>query len=64
MRYWKEHMGLRAVLMTVFFVLGMALLIGGWMMTGQLKGLGIMIVGLVLLLLALQLYNRPFEDEK
>ena len=64
MRYWKEHMALRAVLMTVFFVLGVALLVLGWMMTGQLKGLGIMIVGLVLLLLALQLYNRPFEEDK
>ena len=64
MRYWKEHMGLRALLMTIFFIGGMVLLIGGWMMQGQLTGLGIMVLGLVLLLLALQLYNRPFEEPK
>ena len=62
--YWKEHMGLRAVLILVFFVVGLALLIGGWMMTGKLAGLGIMIVGLALLLSALSLYNKPFEDPK
>ena len=57
-------MGLRAVLMLVFFVVGMALLIGGWKLTGELKGLGIEILGVVLLLTALMLYNKPFEDEK
>ena len=57
-------MGLRAILITIFFILGFVLLIGGWKMTGKLSGLGIMIVGLILLLLALQLYNRPFEDPK
>ena len=64
MKYWKEHMGLRAILMTVFFVVGFILLIGGWKMTGQLAGLGIMIVGVILLLTALMLYNKPFEDPK
>ena len=62
MNYWKEHTGLRAILMTVFFVVGMILLVAGWKMQGQLSGLGIMVLGLILLLLALQLYNRPFED--
>ena len=57
-------MGLRAVLMAVFFLVGMCLLIVGWKMTGQLKGLGTMIVGLILLLTALMLYNKPFEDPK
>ena len=33
-------------------------------MTGQLAGLGIMLVGLVLLLTALLLYNKPFEEPK
>ena len=64
MRYWKEHMGLRAVLILIFFLAGMALLIGGWMITGKLSGLAIMVVGLVLLLTALMLYNKPFEDPK
>ncbi len=64
MRYWKEHMALRAVLMAAFFVIGMILLIVGWKMTGQMSGLLLMLVGLVLILTALLLYNKPFEDEK
>ena len=64
MRYWKEHMGLRALLMTIFFVVGMVLLIAGWKMTGKLIGLGIMLVGLILLLTALLLYNKLYEDPK
>ena len=43
---------------------GLALVIGGWKMTGQLAGLGIMLIGLVLLLTALLLYNKPFEEAK
>ena len=64
MRYWKEHMGLRALLMTVFFVVGMILLVVGWKMTGKLAGLGLMIVGLILVLAALMLYNKVYQDEK
>lgn len=64
MRYWKEHMALRAVLMAAFFVAGMILLIVGWKMTGQMSGLLLMILGLILVLAALMLYNKPFEDEK
>ncbi len=64
MRFWKEHMGLRAVLMALFFIVGLVMLIGGWTMTGQLAGLGIMIVGLIFLLTALLLYNKPFEEKK
>ena len=48
----------------IFVVVGLALVIVGWKMTGELAGLGIMMVGLVLLLTALLLYNKPFEDPK
>lgn len=64
MKYWKEHVGLRAVLMTIFFVAGFLLLIVGWKMTGKLAGLGLMLVGVVLLLATLMLYNKPFEEPK
>ena len=64
MKYWKEHVGLRLGLIFAFFVAGMVLLIVGWKMTGQLAGLGLMIVGLILLLSALMIYNEPFEDTK
>ena len=60
--YWKEHVALRITLIALTFVLGMVLIIGGWKMTGELKGLGIMIVGIILLLLSLFIYNRPYED--
>ena len=64
MKYWKEHVGLRLGLIFAFFVAGMVLLIVGWKMTGQLAGLGLMIVGLILLLSTLMIYNKPFEDTK
>ena len=64
MKFWKEHAALRVVLMAVTFVLGIVLIIYGWTMTGQLSGLGLMIVGVILLLAALMVYNKPFEGGK
>ena len=54
-------MTLRAVLIVLFFVLGMVLTIAGWKMTGKLEGLGIMLVGIILLLTALFVYNAPYR---
>ncbi len=62
MKFWKEHTTLRVILMLVFFVLAMVLLIAGWRMTGQLKGLGIMLVGVALLLAVLAIYNAAYQD--
>ena len=64
MNFWKEHTALRAVLMLAAFIGGFALLICGWKQTGQLGGLGLMLVGVALLLVTLALYNKPFEDPK
>ena len=50
--------------MIVFFVAGLAMVIGGCRMTGKIPGLGLMILGLALLLAALMIYNKPFEDSK
>ena len=61
MNFWKNHAALRAVLITLFFVVGLALTIAGWKMTGQLVGLGIMLVGMVFLLTALFVYNAPYS---
>ena len=61
MNFWKNHATLRAVLIVLFFVVGMVLTVAGWKMTGQLAGLGIMLVGIVLLLTALFVYNAPFS---
>lgn len=43
--FWKNHPALRMVLMLVLFVLSIALVVAGWKMTGQLAGLGIMLLG-------------------
>ena len=48
--FWKTHPALRIVLMIVLFVLSIALVVAGWKMTGQLAGLGIMLVGVACLL--------------
>ena len=61
MNFWKNHTILRGVLIVIFFVLGMVLTISGWKMTGELLGLGIMLVGLICLLTALFVYNAPYS---
>ncbi len=60
--FWKTHPALRIMLMIVQFVLSIALVTAGWKMTGQLAGLGIMLLGVALLLAVLALYNAPYRD--
>ena len=61
MNFWKNHATLRFTLILLFFVVGMALTIVGWKMTGQLNGLILMLVGIVFLLTALFVYNAPYS---
>ena len=61
MNFWKNHASLRAVLIVLFFIVGMVLTLVGWKMTGKLEGLGLMLVGIVLLLPALFVYNAPYR---
>ena len=60
--FWKTHPALRIVLMIVLFVLSIALVVAGWKMTGQLAGLGIMLVGVALMLAVLAIYNATYQD--
>ena len=60
MNFWKEHVKLRVLFIAAFFVVGLGLVIYGWKMTGELAGLGLMMLGVVLLLAALFIYNKPF----
>jgi hypothetical protein len=60
--FWKTHPALRIVLMIVLFVLSIALVVAGWKMTGQLAGLGIMLMGVALLLAVLAIYNATYQD--
>ena len=61
MNFWKNHLILRAVLIALFFVAGLVLTLVGWNMTGQLVGLGIMLVGMVFLLTAIFVYNALYK---
>ena len=61
MNFWKNHVALRFVLIALFFVVGLVLTFVGWKMTGQLKGLAIMCVGIVFLLTALFVYNSAYN---
>ena len=60
--FLTNHPALRIVLMIVLFVLSIALVVAGWKMTGQLAGLGIMLVGVALLLAVLAIYNATYQD--
>ena len=61
MNFWKNHLTLRAILILVFVAVGLVLTVVGWKMTGQLLGLGIMLVGIILLLTALFIYNALYK---
>ena len=61
MNFWKNHTTLRGTLIVLFFVLGMILTIAGWKMTGKLEGLGLMLLGIILLLVALFVYNAAYK---
>ena len=64
MEFCKENPGLRIGLMLISFLAGLGLLIYGWQQTGQLSGLGLMLVGVLLLLVTLWLYNKAFQDPR
>ncbi len=61
MSFWKNHEKLRMAVITLFTVLGVVATIVGWKMTGELVGLGIMVVGVACLLVALAVYNQTFK---
>lgn len=64
MQFWKEHAALRMMIMAIMFVLSMFLVIAGFKMTGQLGGLGLMVLGVILLIVVLAIYNSPFVESK
>ena len=64
MQFWKDHAKLRVLLIAGFFIAGLALVIIGWNITGKLSGLALMLAGLVFLLTALFIYNKPFDSSE
>lgn len=63
-KFLKENEKLRMILIAVLFVVSFVMLISGWKMTGQLAGLGIMVIGVFALVFALMIYNVPFTEPK
>ena len=59
---FKVDSKLRIILMVLNFLGGLALVFFGWTFTGQMIGFIIMLSGVVLLLLALWLYNYPYKN--
>ena len=64
MNFWKDHVKLRITLMLLFFVVGLALVLIGWSMTGEMTGLILMLVGIILMLTTLFLYNKAYQTPK
>ncbi|MBS6136731.1 MAG: hypothetical protein KH706_09380 [Faecalibacterium prausnitzii] len=62
MKHNESNPMVRVILMLVLFVLALVLVVAGWKMTGQLAGLGLMIVGVALLLAVLYIYNNKYQD--
>lgn len=62
MKHNESNPMVRVILMLVLFVLALVLVVVGWKMTGQLAGLGLMIVGVALLLAVLYIYNNKYQD--
>lgn len=61
MSFGKRYPALRIFLMVAFFAAGLTLVLLGWKMTGQLAGLGLMLLGIVFLLITLFLYNERYR---
>jgi uncharacterized membrane protein len=51
-------------LIAAFFAVGLALVLYGWTLTGKMNGLLLMLLGVVFLLTALFVYNKPYSKEK
>ena len=64
MNYWENHLKLRSLLMLVTFIAGIGLLVFGWTLTGQMRGLLLMLLGVAFLLATLNLYNQRFQEPK
>lgn len=62
MKFWKDHAALRIVLMILFFVAGLALVLYGWSLIGKMTGLILMLVGVILMLTTLLIYNQRFTS--
>ena len=54
----------RILLIALFFVVGLGLVIYGWTLSGKITGLLLMLLGVVFLLTAILVYNKPYGKER
>lgn len=59
--FLKENESIGMILIAIFSILGTILVIAGWKMTGELIGLGLMIIGVALLLTSIGIYNEKHK---
>ena len=59
--FLKENESIGLILIAIFSILGTILVIAGWKMTGELIGLGLMIIGVALLLTSIGIYNEKHK---
>ena len=64
MKFINENPVLRVASILVCFIVGLVLVFTGWKQTGELGGLIQMLIGVVVLLTALAIYNYPYRDKK
>ena len=64
MRYICEHTVLRRFLIALFALAGIILVVSGWLRTGELEGLLQMAIGVGSLLIALGIFNFPYQCKK
>ena len=58
---YNSNSRLRSIIIALLFVLGIVLVYFGWTMTGKMSGLLIMLLGIVLFLAAILVYNKPYK---
>ena len=61
MKFINDNPVLRVVSILACFIIGLVLVITGWMQTGELGGLIQMLIGVGVLLIALAIYNDPYK---
>ncbi|MBO5852939.1 MAG: hypothetical protein J6Q74_03930 [Clostridia bacterium] len=58
---FNSNSRLRSAIIALLFVLGVIIVYIGWTMTGKVSGLLLMIFGVILLLTAVFVYNKPYR---
>ena len=58
---YNANSRIRSLIIAALFVIGMSLVYFGWTMTGRMTGLLIMLLGVVLFLAAIFVYNKPYK---